>query len=95
MRERERERESEREKEKERRGKERRGKRGRGGEGGKYERMVEKVLSNAVVPPSVLRNTIIFVTSLTPSILRVFRVGLSLVGRLDRIILRGIEPQGR
>lgn len=37
----------------------------------KRERMVEKVLSNAVVPPSVLRNTIILVTSLTPSIFRV------------------------
>lgn len=40
-------------------------------ENGEEEGMVEKVLSNAVVPPSVLRNTIILVTSLTPGIFRV------------------------
>lgn len=52
------------------------------------ERTVEKVLSNAVVPPSVLRNTIISVTSLT-----VVSFEYPRVGRFDRIILRGIEPR--
>lgn len=59
-----------------------------GREGEKKERMVEKVLSNAVVPPSVLRNTIISVTSLT-----VVSFEYPRVGRFDRIILRGIEPR--